>query len=110
MAHFMLSLNYSTQSKQALLANPTDRTAAATVAAKALGGKLICGYGTLGKYDMIAIAELPGPAEAAALSAALGASGGFDCIETTTLLTAEEMMAAVNTAKKSLSGYKPPGK
>ena len=110
MAHFMFSLNYSAQSKNALLANPTDRTAAAVAAAKALGGKLICGYGTLGKYDMIAIAELPSQEAAAALSVTLGASGGFNCIETTVLLTADEMMAAVHTAKKSLSGYKPPGK
>jgi uncharacterized protein with GYD domain len=106
----MFSLNYSAQSKQALLANPTDRTVAAAAAAKALGGKLICGFGTLGKYDMIAIAELPSSEAAAALSVALGASGGFDRIETTTLLTVEEMMGAVHTAKKSLSGYKPPGK
>ena len=110
MAHFMFSLNYSAQSKQALLANPTDRSKVADAAAKSLGGRLVCGYGTLGKFDMLAIAELPNAEAAAALSVALGASGGFDRIETTALLTAEEMIAAVHTAKKSLSGYKPPGK
>ena len=51
MAHFMLSCNYSAESKSALIANPVDRSKAAAAAVEAVGGKLqqrlhgLWGYG-----------------------------------------------------------------
>jgi hypothetical protein len=40
MPHFMVSCNYSAESKNALIANPVDRTKAASAAVEAVGGKL----------------------------------------------------------------------
>ena len=40
MPHFMVSCNYSAESKNAMIANPVDRTKAASAAVEAVGGKL----------------------------------------------------------------------
>ncbi len=53
----------------------TSRRDAAKALVKSLGGKLESFYFTLGGDDVIAIAELPDNAAAAALSATVGATG-----------------------------------
>jgi len=49
MPHFMVSCNYSAESKNALIANPVDRTKAASAAVEAVGGKLHSAFMTFGK-------------------------------------------------------------
>ena len=59
MPHFMVSCNYSTESKNAMIANPVDRTKAASAAVEALGGKLHSAFLTFGETDIIVIYEAP---------------------------------------------------
>jgi uncharacterized protein with GYD domain len=49
MPHFMVSCNYSAESKNALIANPVDRTKAASAAVEAVGGKLHSAFMPSGK-------------------------------------------------------------
>jgi len=48
MPHFMVSCNYSAESKNALIANPVDRTKAASTAVESVGGKLHSAFMTFG--------------------------------------------------------------
>jgi len=68
------------------------------------GGKVIAFYFALGDSDVVGIADFPDTATAAALSLAVNSSGAVN-LQTTVLITAEEMDAAT---KKSV-GYRPPG-
>ncbi len=59
MPHFMVSCNYSAESKNAMIANPVDRTKAASAAIEAVGGKLHSAFMTFGETDIIVIYEAP---------------------------------------------------
>ena len=59
MPHFMVSCNYSAESKNAMIANPVDRTKAASAAVEAVGGKLHSAFMTFGETDIIVIYEAP---------------------------------------------------
>ena len=61
-------------------------------------------YYIFGEKDFIAIADVPDNVSAVALSLAVNSSG-VTSVQTTPLITVEEMDAA---AKKNL-GYRPPG-
>ena len=71
--------------------------------AHSLGGKVESMYFAFGEKDVYVIAELPDTAAAAAFSLAAGASGGVH-VQTTVLLTPEEIDAA---SKKTME-YRPP--
>jgi uncharacterized protein with GYD domain len=71
---------------------------------KSVGGKLEAYYFAFGGDDFVLIADLPGNAEAAAVSLAGGASGAIN-VRTTVLLTPDEMDAAARTS----TTYRAPG-
>lgn len=48
MPHFMLTCNYSADAKNALIANPVDRSKPAAAAIEAVGGKLHSAFMTFG--------------------------------------------------------------
>src|ERR1700676_3342414 len=110
MSHFMLSCNYSTESKSALIANPVDRTKAASAAVEAVGGKLHSIFLTFGETDIIVIYEAPDAIASAALAMTLGASGGFSSIKTTALLTTADALKALKMSADTRAAYKPPSK
>jgi uncharacterized protein with GYD domain len=66
-----------------------------------------CFY-TFGEDDLILIAEFPSPKEAAAFSLAATAGGAIRSIRTTTLLTVEEGLDAMQRAEEASRGYEPP--
>ena len=108
MPHFMLSCNYSADAKNAMIANPVDRTKAASAAVEAVGGKLHSAFMTFGETDIIVIYEAPDAIAAAALAVTLGASGGFSSIKTTALLTTTEAVKAFKMSAETKAAYKPP--
>jgi len=83
----------------------TKRRNAARGLIEGLGGKLETFYFAFGDSDVVAIAEMPDAASAAAASVALASSGATRS-KTVVLITAEEMD---NAMKKSVS-YTPPGR
>ena len=110
MPHFMVSCNYSAEAKNALIANPVDRTKAATAAVEAVGGKLHSAFMTFGETDIIVIYEAPDAIASAALAMTLGASGGFSSIKTTALLTTADAVKALKLSGETKAAYKPPSK
>src|SRR5216683_5360211 len=110
MSHFMVSCNYSTESKSALIANPVDRTKVASAAIEAVGGKLHSAFMTFGETDIIVIYEAPDAIASAALAMTLGASGAFSSIKTTALLTMEDGIKALKLSAETKAAYKPPAR
>lgn len=80
------------------------RTAAIKAAMQSVGGKLEAIYWCLGEYDVVAIADLPDHASAAAVGIAASASGMVRT-RTTQLLTAPELDQALAKGVK----YRAPG-
>jgi uncharacterized protein with GYD domain len=82
----------------------TKRRAVVQQMVEKAGGKLIAMYYAFGESDVYGIVEFPDQATAAAVALTVAASGAVG-INTTVLLTPEEVDAA---AKKSVT-YRPPG-
>jgi uncharacterized protein with GYD domain len=80
------------------------RRAAAEKGIKSMGGTMEAFYFAFGDADAYVLADLPDLASMTALSLAINASGLVK-VQTTTLLTAEE----VDTAAKRTPSYRAPG-
>jgi uncharacterized protein with GYD domain len=105
MPKYLLSVNYTLDGIRGVLAKGgSARKSAASAAAKSLGGKLDSFYFAFGSTDVYCVADLPNNEAAAALALAVSAGGGAS-VDTTVLLTPEEMDSAV----KSQVSYRPPG-
>jgi uncharacterized protein with GYD domain len=108
MPHYLYQMSYSRDAVKALLANPTDREAAARELTEAAGGKLKGFYFTFGSNDVLVIVEAPNDAAVAAVSLAVAASGAASHGAITKLLTAQEGMEAMKLAGKVTGSYHPP--
>src|SRR3954453_18329798 len=80
------------------------RKAAASAAAKSVGGKVDSFYFAFGKTDVYVICDMPDNESAAALALTVTAGGGAP-VRTVALLTTDEIDAATGKDVK----YKPPG-
>lgn len=106
MPHFLVQASYTTQSTAAMIKNPQDRASAIRPMIERMGGKLHGVWFAFGKYDVVAIAEVPDNVSSAALGLAIGASGAMSAYRTTPLLTTAE---GVEAMKKAASiGYQAP--
>lgn len=105
MPKYLLEVNYTLDGVQGVLAKGgSARKAAASAAAKSVGGKIESMHFAFGGTDVFAIADLPDNAAAAALALTVSAGGGAT-VRTVVLLTPEEIDAATKKAVK----YTPPG-
>lgn len=98
MTTFMIQASYTKEAIATLVQSPQDRMAGVAQLAETLGGRLVCGYFSLGEHDVVIIVDLPD--EQAALTAVLAAHtpGHLKSTTTTTLYTTEEAMAAMGKA------------
>lgn len=105
MPKYLLRVNYTLEGVRGVLAKGgSARKAAAQTAAKSVGGKLESFYFAFGGTDVFAIADLPDNAAAAALALTVTSAGGAT-VETTVLITPDEIDQAAGTTVK----YRPPG-
>jgi uncharacterized protein with GYD domain len=103
---YLLEASYTGTGAQGLMKDGgSKRRAAAKTLIESLGGKLEALYYAFGETDVIAVADLPDNAAAAAASLTISSSGSLRG-KVTVLLTPEEVDQAV---KKSAS-YTPPGR
>lgn len=106
MARYMLRVNYTADGAKGLIKDGgTARRSVAQKAAESVGGRVESFYFAFGDTDAFVVAELPDAASAAAIALTVSASGGAT-VQTTVLLTPEELDAA---ARKSPL-YVPPGR
>ena len=105
MAKYLFRVNYTLDGVKGVLAKGgSARKSAASAAAKSVGGKLDSLYFAFGDTDVYAVADLPDTAAAAAFALTVSASGGAT-VDTTVLITPEEIDEAAGRSVK----YKPPG-
>ena len=106
MAKYMLRVNYTADGAKGVIKDGGSmRRSVAQKAAESVGGRVESFYFAFGDTDAFVIAELPDAASAAAIALTVSASGGAT-VQTTVLMTPEEMDAA---ARKSPL-YAPPGR
>lgn len=108
MAHYLFQLSYTAAATKAMVANPSDRKAAATKLIEALGGKLHAMYFCFGDYDAMCLIEGPDDKMMAAGALAVAAGGSISKSHTTKLMTTEDATAAMAMAGKAVGAYVPP--
>ena len=107
MAKYMFRTNYTQSSLNGLLAEGgSGREAALRATVESVGGSLEGFYYALGDYDLYLIAEVPDEATATALALNIAAAGALT-VQTTVLLSAKDIDAAV--AKSKSVQYRLPG-
>lgn len=91
MAKFLIEASYTPEGMRGLIKDKASgRKSAVQSVVRAAGGKLESFSFAFGKYDVVAIVDLPDNAAAAGLLTAIAASGMVR-IRTTPLITVEEM-------------------
>jgi uncharacterized protein with GYD domain len=108
MSFYLYQLSYTPEAVKAMIANPSDRKAAATKLIEGLGGKLHHLFFAFGTYDVICLIEGPDDRMMAAGAMAVAAAGTVSSSATTKLMTMEEAMEAMKMAGKATGSYKPP--
>ena len=105
MAKYLHNVSYTHQGLKGVAAKGgSAREKAARDAVESVGGSVECFYFAFGESDVVLITDFPDTASAAALTLAVGSSGGAT-VRTTVLLSSKDIDEA---AKKTVS-YVPPG-
>lgn len=108
MPRYITFFSYTAESAKAMIERPSDRSAAAKAVTEALGGTMEAFYWMQGKHDGLLITNLPDGVAAAALAAAVGASGAVAGLETHQIFDRDEQAAIVKGAASARNAYKPP--
>ena len=108
MAHYLFQGGYASEAWAGLMENPEDRTAVVRAALESIGGKLNALYYTFGADDFIGLVEAPDNIQAAAVSIAVASTGRYRNFRLTALLTAQEMVQAMQGAGKV--SFRPAGR
>jgi uncharacterized protein with GYD domain len=107
MALYMIQGGYTAEAWAGLVKNPEDRTAAVRAAFESLGGTLTALYYTFGADDFVVIGDVPDHVQAAAVAIAVASTGRYRDVRTTPLLTAQEMVRALQQVGKA--NFRPAG-
>jgi len=105
-ALYMLQVGYKPEAWAAMVKNPQDRLELVRPSIEKLGGKLLSGYLSFGKYDLIAIVDMPNNVSVAAFSIAASAGGAVSKLVTTPLMSTKDGVEAMK--KAGGAGYKAP--
>lgn len=108
MPRFIVTGKYTASAVQHMVANPSDREAAARAIVEAAGGTLESFYVTTGDNDFSIKVTIDDAADLLAGLMATGASGAVSNLKTIRAFTAEEFMAIQKKAGKIASSYKAP--
>jgi uncharacterized protein with GYD domain len=106
---YLTFFTYSKETWRAMVQKPEDRSEAARKVIEAAGGHLVAFYWMLGQHDGLAIFQVAGPEDAAAVSAAISASGRIAVMQTHQLLSSEEASRVLQLAQVVTGAYEPPG-
>ncbi len=105
MAFYLFQGRYAPAALKAMVDKPQDRKAAAAKMIEAIGGKLHHMFFCFGSDDIVALIEAPDDKAMMAGSLLVGASGAMSGGSTTKLISVEDAMAAMKTAKGAASSY-----
>lgn len=107
MPFYLTRFSYTPETWARLISNPEDRRAAAQEYIKSVGGKLHGFWYAFGEHDGYNLFEAPDDVSMAAVVVAIGGGGALRSFETTVLLTVEDTLKALETAKSIK--YRAPG-
>lgn len=107
MTLYLTKFSYTPETWARLIGNPEDRRKAAQSYIESVGGKLHGFWYAFGPHDGYTMWEAPDNVSMAAVALAIGAGGALSSIETTTLLSVDEMMDALGKAEQVR--YRAPG-
>lgn len=105
MANYLVQVAYTTESWNAMVNNPQDRSKGIETAVRNLGGKVERFWLSFGDFDVIGVIEMPDSVSAAAFAMAVAAGGSCKNVKTTPLLGVEEGIDAMK--KAAACGYQP---
>ena len=108
MAHYLFQGGYAPEAWAGLIENPEDRTAVVRAALESIGGTLEALYFAFGADDFVGLAEVPDKIQAAAVSIAVASTGRYRNFRLTPLLTAQEMVQAMQGARQV--NFRPAGR
>jgi uncharacterized protein with GYD domain len=94
MSHFCHQVSYTSEAWHRVLENPDDRFEAIRAPIERLGGRFRSAFFTTGRFDVLAITEFPDGVTPADISTAFAQGGAVASIQTTPLLTANEVIDA----------------
>jgi uncharacterized protein with GYD domain len=106
MPMYLSRFSYTPETWARMIASPDDRQKAAASYIVSVGGKMHGFWFAFGQQDGIVVWEAPDNVSVAAAGVASGSSGAFRSLETTVLITADEMTKALKKAQKVT--YHPP--
>lgn len=104
---YLSRFSYTPETWARLIANPEDRRKAAETYIESVGGKLHGFWYAFGSHDGYTLWEAPDNVSMAAVALAISGGGALSSLETTTLLTVDETLAALGKAGQIQ--YKAPG-
>ncbi len=108
MPRFITFFSYTAESAKSMIERPSDRSAAGKALVESLGGTQEAFYWMQGSHDGFLISNMPDGVAAAALSAAVGAAGAVNRLETHQIFDQEEQGAIVRQADTARKAYTPP--
>ena len=108
MPRFITFFSYTADAAKAMIEHPSDRTAAGKALVESLGGTQEAFYWMQGKHDGFLITNLPDGVTAAALSAAVAATGAVGGLRTHQIFDHDEQAEIVKRAATARQVYKPP--
>ncbi len=107
MPMYLSRFSYTPETWARLIANPEDRRKAARTYIESVGGTLHGFWYAFGAHDGLTLWEAPDDVSMAAVALAIGSGGAVTNLETTVLMSVEDTMAALTTARGI--SYRPPG-
>ena len=107
MPMYLTTFGYTPETWAMMIADPEDRSRAASAYIESVGGRLHGFWYAFGTHDGISLWEAPDNVSMAAVALAIGGGGAVRNIETTVLLTVEETLDALIRAQTV--GYRAPG-
>lgn len=108
MGMYLTRFRYTPETWSRMIQSPEDRRDAARAYIESVGGKLHGFWYSFGEQDGWNLWEAPDNVSMAAVALAIGAGGALSSIETTVLLSVEDLVEALGKAKSVK--YRPPAK
>ena len=107
MSHYLIQISYEPASWDAQMNSPEDARDRVNSTAEAVGGRLESLFYAFGEHDLIGVLEFPNDKALAAWSIAISAGGAARSVQSTSLLTIEDGMAAMRDASRVSKVYRP---
>jgi uncharacterized protein with GYD domain len=110
MPYYMLQAKLTTESWQALLANPHDRAPVVAGIIEAHGGKLHDYFFAFGENDVVVLMEAPNNEAVMAAAVGVAGTGSVSGLKTTPLVSSSDAVDVFKAAAAKAGAYVPPAK